>query len=100
LSLVSRERLVIFRHALKPSLLPVVTIVGLQLGGLIGGTIVIEQVFTWPGMGPLLIGSINAKDYPTVQAITMLLVATYLLFNLLTDLAYGWLDPRVRSALG
>ncbi|MGE3074419.1 MAG: ABC transporter permease [Dehalococcoidia bacterium] len=93
------NRRVVFGHALKPSLLPVVTIIGLQLGGLIGGTIVIEQVFTWPGMGRLLIGSINAKDYPTVQAITMLLVGTYLLFNLLTDLAYGWLDPRVRSAL-
>jgi peptide/nickel transport system permease protein len=90
------ERLVIIRHALKPSMLPVVTIVGVQLGGLIGGSIVIEQVFTRPGMGRLLIGAVNTKDYPTIQAITLLLVATYLIFNLLTDVAYAWLDPRLR----
>jgi peptide/nickel transport system permease protein len=91
------ERTVIIRHALKASMLPVVTIVGVQLGGLIGGSIVIEQVFTRPGMGRLLIGAVNAKDYPTIQAITLLLVSTYLLFNLLTDVMYAWLDPRLRT---
>lgn len=90
------ERVVIVRHALKASMLPVVTIMGVQLGGLIGGSIVIEQVFTRPGMGRLLIGAVNSKDYPTIQAITLLLVSTYLLFNLLTDVAYAWLDPRLR----
>jgi len=94
------ERTVIIRHALKPSMLPVVTVIGVQLGGLIGGAIVIEQVFTWPGMGRLLIGAVSSKDYPVIQAITLLLVASYLLFNLLTDLAYAWLDPRLRQALG
>ncbi|MCC7366548.1 MAG: ABC transporter permease [Dehalococcoidia bacterium] len=94
------ERTVILRHALKPSMMPVVTVVGLQLGGLIGGTIVVEQVFTWPGMGRLLVNSINARDYPTIQSITLLLVGSYLLFNLLTDLAYGWLDPRIRLGHG
>ncbi|MBA4181067.1 MAG: peptide ABC transporter [Anaerolinea sp.] len=90
------EHTVIFVHALKPSMLPVVTIVGVQLGGLIGGSIVIEQVFTRPGMGRLLIGAVNSKDYPTIQAITLLLVSTYIVFNLLTDLLYAWLDPRLR----
>ncbi len=93
------DRTVILRHALKPSMMPVITIVGLQLGGLIGGSIVIERVFTWPGMGRLLVGAIDSKDYPTIQAITLLLVATYLLFNLFTDLAYAWLDPRLRANL-
>ncbi|MGE5596466.1 MAG: ABC transporter permease [Hyphomicrobiales bacterium] len=91
---------VILRHALKPSMMPVVTVMGLQLGGLIGGTIVVEQVFTWPGMGRLLVNSVNSRDYPTIQAITLLLVTSYLVFNLLTDLAYGWLDPRVRLGRG
>jgi len=95
-----KERVVIMRHALKPSMLPVVTIIGVQLGGLIGGSIVIEQVFTRPGMGRLLIGAVNSKDYPTIQAITLLLVSTYLLFNLLTDLTYAWLDPRLRPGKG
>jgi peptide/nickel transport system permease protein len=94
------ERTVIVRHALKPSMLPVVTIIGVQLGGLIGGSIVIEQVFTRPGMGRLLIGAVNSKDYPTIQAITLLLVSTYIVFNLLTDLLYAWLDPRLRPGLG
>jgi peptide/nickel transport system permease protein len=94
------ERVVIIRHALKPSMIPVVTIIGVQLGGLIGGTIVVEQVFTWPGMGRLLIGSIDRRDYPTIQAITLLLVTSYLMFNLLTDVAYGWLDPRLRLGKG
>jgi ABC-type dipeptide/oligopeptide/nickel transport system permease component len=95
-----RERTIIIRHALKPSMMPVVTVIGVQLGGLMGGTIVIEQVFTWPGMGRVLIGAISAKDYPTIQAITLLLVSTYLMFNLLTDLAYAWLDPRLRLGTG
>jgi len=94
------NRAVILRHALKPSMMPVVTVIGIQLGGLIGGTIVIEQVFTWPGMGRLLVTSINARDYPTIQAITLLLVSSYLLFNLLTDLAYAWLDPRLKLGHG
>ena len=93
-------RAVVIRHALKPSMLPVVTIIGLQLGGLIGGSIVIEQVFTRPGMGRLLIGAVNSKDYPTIQAITLLLVTTYILFNLITDLLYAWLDPRLRPGAG
>ncbi len=93
------ERAVILRHALRPSMLPVVTIIGLQLGGLFGGSIVIEQVFTWPGMGRLLIGAVSSKDYPTIQAITLLLVSTYLTFNLLTDLMYAWLDPRLRASM-
>jgi peptide/nickel transport system permease protein len=94
------ERAVIVGHALKPSMLPVVTIIGVQLGGLIGGSIVIEQVFTRPGMGRLLIGAVTSKDYPTIEAITLLLVATYLVFNLFTDVVYAWLDPRLRIGHG
>ncbi len=94
------ERTIILRHALKPAMLPVVTVIGVQLGGLIGGAIVIEQVFTWPGMGRLLIGAVSSKDYPVIETITLLLVSSYLIFNLLTDLAYSWLDPRLRQAIG
>ena len=94
------ERLVIIRHALKPSMIPVVTVSGIQIGGLIGGTIVIERVFTWPGMGRVLVGAVDARDYNTIQAITLLLVISYVFFNLMTDVLYGVLDPRVKVGRG
>lgn len=94
------ERAVIIRHALKPSMIPVITVMGIQLGGLIGGTIVIERVFTWPGMGRLLVSSVESRDYLTIQAITLLLVMSYVVFNLITDVLYGVLDPRVKVGAG
>lgn len=91
-----RDRSVIFRHALKPSLIPVVTIMGLQLGSILGGTLVIESVFTWPGMGRALVVAVRDRDYVMMQAITLLLVLIFLTVNLLVDMLYVALDPRIR----
>lgn len=87
---------VVFGHALRNALLPVVTLLGLQLGALLGGTVITEIVFSWPGIGQLTIESIHRRDYPVVQACILLISLSYVLVNTLTDLAYGWLDPRVR----
>ena len=86
----------IFKHALKPSMIPVVTIMGLQLGSILGGTLVIESVFTWPGMGRALVVAVRDRDYVMMQAITLLLVMIFLSVNLLVDLVYVALDPRIR----
>ncbi len=90
------ERLVIWRHALRNALLPVITLLGLQLGVLLGGAVITEVVFSWPGLGSLTIESIQRRDYPVVQACVLLISLAYVLVNTLTDLVYGWLDPRVR----
>ncbi|MDX9740240.1 MAG: ABC transporter permease [Gammaproteobacteria bacterium] len=87
---------VILRHALRNALLPVMTLLGLQLGALLAGTVITEIVFSWPGIGQLTIESIHRRDYPVVQACILLIAVSYVLVNALTDLAYGWLDPRVR----
>lgn len=92
---VSRRRAVL-RHALRNSLIPVVTILGLQFGAVLTGTIITETIFAWPGIGRLLIQAINFRDYPLVQGCILFIAATYVLVNLAVDLAYGWLDPRVR----
>lgn len=91
-----QERDVILRHALRAALLPVVTIVGLQLGGLLAGTVITETVFGWDGVGRLLVESIEKRDYPVTQACVLVIALIYVLVNLLTDLAYSRLDPRVR----
>lgn len=90
------EHRVILRHALRNALLPVITVLGLQLGALLGGAIVTEMVFSWPGLGQLTIEAIHRRDYPVVQACVLLISVTYVGVNTLTDLAYAWLDPRVR----
>jgi peptide/nickel transport system permease protein len=90
------ERRVILRHALKAALLPVVTVVGLQLGSLLAGAVITETVFGWEGVGRLLVESIEKRDYPVTQACVLVIALTYVLVNLLTDLAYARLDPRVR----
>jgi ABC-type dipeptide/oligopeptide/nickel transport system permease component len=90
------ERAVILRHALKAALLPVVTVVGLQLGSLLAGAVITETVFGWDGVGRLLVESIEKRDYPVTQACVLVIALTYVLVNLLTDLAYARLDPRVR----
>lgn len=87
---------VILRHAMRAALLPVVTIVGLQLGGLLAGTVITETVFGWDGVGRLLVESIEKRDYPVTQACVLVIALIYVLVNLLTDLAYSRLDPRVR----
>jgi ABC-type dipeptide/oligopeptide/nickel transport system permease component len=91
-----RESLVIWRHAVRNALIPVVTVSGLQLGYLLGGAVVTETVFAWPGLGRLLVQSILARDFPVVQAAVLLLATTFVVINLVTDLIYGLLDPRIR----
>jgi ABC-type dipeptide/oligopeptide/nickel transport system permease component len=93
----SRARAV-WCHAFRNSLVPVVTIVGLQFGSLLTGAIITETIFSWPGVGRLLIQSINFRDYPMVQGCILLIAITYVMINLVTDLVYGWLDPRIRLA--
>jgi peptide/nickel transport system permease protein len=92
------ERVVILRHALKPALLPVVTVAGLQLGSLLAGAVITETVFGWEGVGRLLVESIEKRDYPVTQACVLVIALAYVAVNRLTDLAYVRLDPRVRFA--
>ena len=92
---VSRARSVL-RHAFRNSLIPVVTIIGLQFGAVLTGAVITETVFAWPGIGRLLIQSIGFRDYPLVQGCILLIAVTYVGVNLLTDLLYGVLDPRIR----
>ncbi|HEX5110585.1 MAG TPA: nickel ABC transporter permease [Vicinamibacterales bacterium] len=92
---VSRFRAVM-RHAFRNSLIPVVTLVGLQFGAVLTGAVITETIFAWPGIGRLLVQSIGFRDYPLVQGCILLIAVTYLAVNLLTDLAYGVLDPRIR----
>jgi peptide/nickel transport system permease protein len=86
---------IVIRHALKNGLIPVVTIVGLQVGALIEGAIITEQIFSWPGVGKLVVDSIGGRDYPVVQAVVLLSALSYMVSTLLVDIAYGWLDPRI-----
>lgn len=90
-----RNSVVVVRHALRNALIPLVTVVGLETGTLISGTVILEIIFSVPGMGRLLVDSITFRDYPTVQAMVLLLAITVLVANLLADLTYGLLDPRV-----
>jgi peptide/nickel transport system permease protein len=92
---VSRAR-AILHHALRNSLIPIVTILGLQFGVVLTGAVITETIFAWPGIGRLLIQSISFRDYPTVQGCVLLIAVTYVGVNLITDLTYGFLDPRIR----
>ncbi len=89
---------VILKHALGNAALPVITVLGLQLGALLGGAVITETIFAWPGIGQLTIDAIQQRDYPVVQACVLVISLVYVLVNTITDLAYGWLDPRVRTA--
>jgi len=91
-----RERNVVTAHVLRNALIPSMTLLGLSIGGLMGGTVILEKVFALPGAGALLIDSISARDYPVVQAATMIFAAMVILVNLATDICYSFLDPRVR----
>ncbi|MDH3504586.1 MAG: ABC transporter permease [Nitrospirota bacterium] len=92
---LSLTRAVLF-HALPNALLPILTLLGLQLGGLLGGAVITETVFAWPGLGLLMIEAIQQRDYPVVQAAVLCISVTYIMVNLLTDLLYAWLDPRIQ----
>ncbi len=89
------RRVAILRHALRNAMIPVITIVGLQVGSLLTGAIITEQIFSWPGLGRLLIQSIGARDYPQMQASVLLIALTYILINLATDVVYAIVDPRI-----
>jgi len=89
-------RRVVFKHALKNALIPVITVIGLQLGTMLGGAILVETVFAWPGIGRLLISAISNRDYPTVQGIVFMISFLFIVINLVVDLIYAYVDPRIR----
>lgn len=91
-----KESVVMFRHAFKNSLIQVVTILGLQIGGLLSGSVITEQIFSIPGMGRLLVDSISYRDYPAIQGLLMIFSLQYVLINLLVDLLYGVINPKIR----
>ena len=90
------ERVVLYKHAVRNMLLPLVTVVGLQIATLIGGAVIVETVFAWPGVGRLLIDAVRNRDYPVIQAATAVIALVFVLLNMFVDLLYGLLDPRVR----
>ena len=90
-----RERVILYRHVLKNAAIPIVTIIGLQMSGLIGGAIVVETIFAWPGLGRLIVQSIQFRDFPTALAAVFFTAVTVSLINLLVDLLYGLLNPRI-----
>jgi peptide/nickel transport system permease protein len=91
-----KERTVLFKHALRNGLIPVITVLGLQMGMLLAGAIITETIFSWPGLGRLTIQAINARDYPLAQGCILTIALTYIFVNLITDLLYSVVDPRIR----
>lgn len=90
------ENLVVYRHVLRNSMTPVVTSLGLQAGFLFTGSVIVENVFNWPGIGTMLLDSVVNRDYPVIQGLVLMVALTFVLINLLTDLTYGFIDPRIR----
>jgi peptide/nickel transport system permease protein len=90
-------RAVVARHVLRNAMIPLVTVFGIQFGGLLGGVVIVEAIFAWPGLGRLLVTSIESRDYAVVQGTILLSTTVFLVVNLITDLAYGLLDPRIRT---
>lgn len=91
-----QEKIVVLKHALKNAIIPVVTIIGLQIANVAGGTVVMEQIFGLPGMGRFLIEAITQRDYPVIQGVNFTLASVIIVMNLVVDLIYGFLDPRIR----
>mgnify|MGYP001252823574 CR=1 FL=1 len=90
------ESTVVYRHALRNALIPVVTVIGLQFGSLIGGAVLTETTFAWPGIGRMLVDAIGARDYPIIQGVVLLFGVVFIAINLLLDLLYGYIDPRIK----
>ena len=90
------ELRVLVRHGLRNASIPVLTVAGLTYGNILGGTVITESVFAWPGVGRLALEAVYNRDFPLVQAIVLVVAGIFVLINLLVDLAYGWLDPRIR----
>ncbi|MBM7664042.1 peptide/nickel transport system permease protein [Solibacillus kalamii] len=93
----AKEAVVIFKHALRNSLISVITLIGLQIGYLLGGTVVLESIFALPGLGSLIFETVLVRDYPVVQSTVLVFGAMFLLVNLMVDVMYGWVDPRIRT---
>jgi peptide/nickel transport system permease protein len=91
-----KEQVVVVKHALKNALIPIITVVGLQFGMLLGGAVLTETVFAWPGLGRLIVDSILARDYPVIQGAILIFALLYILVNLIVDLIYAFVDPRIR----
>lgn len=91
-----RKRLVVYRHALRNAMIPVITVAGVQVGYLLGGIVVVEEVFTLPGVGRLVLSAIFNRDYPVVQGAVLFIAIIFMLTNLLVDLLYSIIDPRIR----
>jgi peptide/nickel transport system permease protein len=92
------QRVVIFKHALKNAMIPIITVIGLQFGGLLGGALLTESVFTWPGIGTLTISAVEAQDLPLVQGVVILVATLFVLANLVVDMTYALFDPRIKYA--
>ncbi|HVX30422.1 MAG TPA: ABC transporter permease [Nitrolancea sp.] len=90
------QRVVLYQHALRNALIPVVTIIGIQAGTLLGGTVIVEYIFNWPGISTYLLAAINQRDYPVIQAIIVIIATLFVLLNLATDLIYAAIDPRIK----
>ena len=90
-----KQKMVIIKHGLKNALIPVITIIGMSIPSLVGGAVATEQVFGWPGVGSLMVTAIEARDYPVIMGVTVMIAVAVLLANILTDLAYGLVDPRI-----
>jgi peptide/nickel transport system permease protein len=91
-----RERAVVYKHALRNAMIPVITILGLTVANLLGGVVIIENVFGWPGIGTYAVDAVGSRDFPAIQATTFLFALIIIVANLLVDLSYGFLDPRIR----
>jgi ABC-type dipeptide/oligopeptide/nickel transport system permease component len=91
-----QARVIVFRHAMKNALIPIITVMGLQFGGLLSGTVITESVFARPGLGKLVVDSIQNKDMPVVQGTVLMLAVIYILMNLIVDISYALIDPRIR----
>jgi peptide/nickel transport system permease protein len=89
-------RTVLFKHAVRNTMIPVVTMIGLQTGHLLGGAVVTETIFAWPGVGRLVVDAVHARDFPVVQAAMLVVVTLFVAINLVVDVLYGYLDPRIR----
>lgn len=90
------ERIVVFKHALRNALIPVITVIGTQLGYLLGGTVLTETTFSWPGVGRMAVDAVQFRDFPMIQGTVLFLAIIFIVINLLVDLSYSWLDPRIR----
>ena len=89
------ERVAIFKHALRNALIPIITLIGMQIGSLLGGAVIVEQIFSLPGLGQMTLTGINQRDYPVVQGCVLFIAFIYVLVNLVTDLLYAYIDPRI-----